>query len=138
MTLVHGFRAAYLAKHTDVAAAGINPFLHYVVAGEAEGRQIAATGKKPSGDIYEAHAFATHAGPQFEEFDPTIAIGRRKRAKVLAYYLPQFMPSKVNDRQWGKGFTEWRNLPRGVPRFRGHIQPRIPVTSDVTTSPKAT
>ncbi|OYX27214.1 MAG: hypothetical protein B7Z10_00890 [Rhodobacterales bacterium 32-66-7] len=32
----------------------------------------------------------------------------------------------MNDNQWGKGFTEWRQLARGLPRFAGHIQPRIP------------
>ncbi|HEX3231692.1 MAG TPA: glycoside hydrolase family 99-like domain-containing protein, partial [Pyrinomonadaceae bacterium] len=31
-----------------------------------------------------------------------------------------------NDLAWGKGFTEWRNTQRGVPRFVGHQQPRVP------------
>lgn len=119
----------YLSMHPDVAAAGINPFLHYCIAGKKEGRKLPRLGGEADSDItsvYAAHAYAVAPGPHFEEFDPTIGEGREKRAKVIAYYLPQFHPVEVNDTQWGKGFTEWRNLPRGMPRFKGHIQPRIP------------
>ncbi len=49
-----------------------------------------------------------------------------RRARVLAFHLPQFYPTPENDEWWGPGFTEWTNTARGRRLFPGHYQPHIP------------
>lgn len=50
-----------------------------------------------------------------------------KEYTVACYYFPNYHVDKRNEREHGKGWTEWELMKNVRPMFKGHYQPRVPL-----------
>lgn len=50
--------------------------------------------------------------------------------KVVALYLPQFHKVSENEAWWGKDFTDWVSVKNGIPLYKDHYQPHIPLNKN--------
>ena len=119
----------YLDSYEDVKEANINPLLHYETFGRKESRSnfSPASPKTSSLERYSSWIENLHENKaEFVENDRRFYSRNEHDPKIFAYYLPQFHSVPVNDKNFGKGFTEWVNVARSSPLYYGHVQPRIP------------
>ena len=113
------YRSKYLESNSDE-----NPLLHYNRIGRALGNYTRPPDQ--DGGIANEVALNTRRSQLFEPLDPSIIRFHPPNVRLFAFYLSQFHRTAENDTWWGTGFTEWTNVARGLPRYRGHYQPRIP------------
>ena len=53
--------------------------------------------------------------------------GPASNPTISAFYFPNYHADPRNEAKYGRGWTEWELLKRGVPRYEGHRQPLVPV-----------
>jgi len=58
--------------------------------------------------------------------DELTGSGAASSPTISAFYFPNYHADGRNEAKYGRGWTEWELLKRGVPRYPGHRQPFVP------------
>ena len=114
---------SYRGHYKEVGKSNLNPFYHYLKLGIKKGYN--PNPKKM--DIYIPYE-QTLQESEVSFFEPKqTEITVKPNIRAICFYLPQFHEIEENNKWWGKGYTEWTHVRSGIPAFRGHHQPRIPM-----------
>ena len=126
----------YLEKYPDITPSGMNPLIHYLQYGRFEGRFRHAPHSHRDANKCASSADAHslwRAAKTLQAWPVQSDSDRTKKTdaatvvpRTFAFYLPQFHPIQENNWAHGMGYTEWHNVLKAKPQFRGHYQPKLP------------